>query len=637
MSREFLIHQALHGYRSGHQLLASSVDLSISERERMDVMSDGAGINDENCPQGYLTGYALPENGKYVLAKTWYADDMDRPGCVWTHSLIFEIADISCMRFASEILRLFSRPQKGQFDGYAVPVRLCEMPTEMDLDKLQYVLYTIYASNRPRYVEITDNGYEESVLFAISHMPQKLLLQFSFCSESLVNRYIDGKIFSYQLVKRELLYRVYSEEEGRLFSQKSDTPASPAWAREYGRLLLQGEVDKIDMFCNVLNRYLLTFQSFNQLLRLYFITDKISGQYSLLDYYEILGKLAEEMTESLQECVWRVLLDSGYFDSLFLDYFLELVDIAKKYKIRIKKADKQKIVSKILNKQVKKVPEFLERYIHGALRKQDKDIPEMLIKQAEPKHLQQITNMEHDIVVVAVKMNNNLILSESIFKMSKDYQCDMINELNPSLSLDEWEKILTFILSVSEEDISEAVSDKLGDRLVPLLLELFQKELPRRNKSSYIWDKYLLENQEILVQNLSKFSQEDVRKRLLLKIDTYNEKVREAIAVEGWMELFQMCNAENEEEKKRIAIKMLPLILNHNQKIPMEMAAYVFGILHQALAESQITYEQWSEFQDQIPEVDMCFAWDKCLRLRKAFEKRGYDIELLFKEYEDRL
>ena len=393
------------------------------------------------------------------------------------------------------------------------------MPTELDLDKLQYVLYTIYASNRPRYVEIEDNNYQESVLFAISDMPQKLLLQFNFCSESLVNRYMDGKIFSYQLVKRELLYRVYSEEEGRLFSQKNNTPASPAWAREYGKRLLQGEVDKINMFCKVLDRYLQTFRSFNQLLRLYFITDKISGQYSLLDYYEILGKLAEEMTESLQECVWRVLLDSGYFDSLFLDYFLELVDIAKKYKIRIKKADKQKIVSKILNKKVKKVPEFLERYIHGELRKQDEDISEMLIKQAEPKHLQQITNMEHDIVVVAVKMNNELIFSKSIFKMSKDYQCDVINELDPSLTLEEWEEILTFILSVSEENISEAVSDKLGDRLVSLLLELFQKGLPRQNKSSYIWDKYLLENQEILVQNLSKFSQEDLRKHLLLKIE----------------------------------------------------------------------------------------------------------------------
>ena len=158
MSREFLIHQALHGYRSGHQLLASSASFSISERELMDAMSDGAGINDENCPQGYLTGYALPENGKYVLAKTWYADEMERPGCVWTHSLIFDIADISCMRFASEIMQLFHRPQKGQFDGYTVPIILREMPTELDLDKLQYVLYTIYASNRPRYVEIEDKA-----------------------------------------------------------------------------------------------------------------------------------------------------------------------------------------------------------------------------------------------------------------------------------------------------------------------------------------------------------------------------------------------------------------------------------------------------------------------------------------------
>ena len=145
MDKEVLIHQALHGYKSGHQLLAASGEFSISERGLMDTMSDGAGINAVNCPDGYLTGYALPESKKYVLAKTWYADDKERSGCVWTHSLIFDITDISYMRFTREILQLFHKPEKEVLDEYKEPITLFEMKTPVSLDKLQYVLYTIYA------------------------------------------------------------------------------------------------------------------------------------------------------------------------------------------------------------------------------------------------------------------------------------------------------------------------------------------------------------------------------------------------------------------------------------------------------------------------------------------------------------
>lgn len=636
MGREVLINQALHGYKSGHQMLAASADFSISERGLMDTMSDGAGINALNCPDGYLTGYALPESEKYVLAKTWYADDMERSGCVWTHSLIFDIAEISYMRFTREILQLFHKPGKKIFDEYMVPITLVETKTKVNLEKLQYVLYTIYASNKPRYVEIADNSYDESVLLAISYMPQSLLLQFSFCTESLVNRYVAGEIFSYQLVKRELLYRVYSEEQGRLFLQQNDNgTTSPAWAREYGKMIVDGEVDKINLFCNILNEYLQNFQAFNQLLRLYFITDKIKGQYSLFKYYEILEKLSEEKNGFLDECVSQALVDSDYFDSMFSEHFLELIDITEKKNKKLKKADKEKIVSKILNKQVEKVPGFLERYIHGELSKQAANIAQMVIMQAKPKNLDQISGMEHDIVVVAVAMNNELILSEKIFKRSKDYQCDVLNVLNPTFPIEEWTKVLALILKTGKEDISEVVYNKLGDRLVPLLLELFQKELPEQSKSYYIWDRYLLKNQTNLVQILSKFTQENLKKHLLLKIDTYNEEVRSAISVEEWINLFRMCRCDNEEEKRDVAIKMLPLILNDGKKFSIEIVSYVFGILHQALADSQIAYEKWSEFEKQLPEVDICFAWDKCLRLRRAFEKRGYDIEMLFREYKD--
>ena len=355
-------------------------------------------------------------------------------------------------------------------------------------------------------------------------MPQTLLLQFSFCSESLVNRYIFGKVFSYQLVKREFLYRVYSEDQGRLFTQRNNNvTTSPAWAREYGRIIADDKVDNINLFCDILSEYLQTFQAFNQLLRLYFITDKINGQYSLFKYFEILEKLSEEKDGFLEECVLWALVDSDYFDSMFSEHFMELINIAEKNNKKLKKADKEKIVNKILNKHVEKIPEFLENYIHGELSKQAASIAQMIILQAKPKHLKQISNMEHDIVVVAVAMNNELILSENIFKRSKDYQCDVINVLSSELAMDVWTRILSLILRVSEEDISEVVYNKLGERLVPLLLELFQKELPEQNESCYIWDRYLLKNQKCLIQNLPKFTKENLRKHFLFKIKNFSD------------------------------------------------------------------------------------------------------------------
>ena len=53
----------------------------------MDELSDLSGICVENHFVDYYTGYPVDGGRKYVLAKTWYAHEKLRPGCVWTHCL----------------------------------------------------------------------------------------------------------------------------------------------------------------------------------------------------------------------------------------------------------------------------------------------------------------------------------------------------------------------------------------------------------------------------------------------------------------------------------------------------------------------------------------------------------------------
>src|SRR5579872_1415199 len=86
--RPIYAHQTLHGYGDGHQLLASSIDLPTAQSSALLVMSDLSGPGFRRGYESYLTGYPLGGAGVYCIARTWFAPELSRPGCVWTHSIL---------------------------------------------------------------------------------------------------------------------------------------------------------------------------------------------------------------------------------------------------------------------------------------------------------------------------------------------------------------------------------------------------------------------------------------------------------------------------------------------------------------------------------------------------------------------
>lgn len=81
--------QQIHGYRSGHQLIAASRRLPRADQELVDRLSDMAGqLRPSETFKPYLTIYPLPSGGDYVVARTWQDLGAPRSGCVRTRSLI---------------------------------------------------------------------------------------------------------------------------------------------------------------------------------------------------------------------------------------------------------------------------------------------------------------------------------------------------------------------------------------------------------------------------------------------------------------------------------------------------------------------------------------------------------------------
>jgi len=80
----------IHGYRKGHQLLASSIELSKEDQATIDRLSDVAGsLRPKEQFTPYLSAYPLPSGIYYVVAKTWQDLSVARAGCVRTKSLVF--------------------------------------------------------------------------------------------------------------------------------------------------------------------------------------------------------------------------------------------------------------------------------------------------------------------------------------------------------------------------------------------------------------------------------------------------------------------------------------------------------------------------------------------------------------------
>src|SRR5579863_4288969 len=125
------LHQLLHGYAEGHRLLEGSFPLQDDLTRLMLRMSDLSGHSMVSGFEDYITGYPLSSINAYALAKTWYAPEMPRPGCVWTHTLVIPAQIMAKILSLHTLVTLFKRPVQDSYHGqYSNQLVLKDFPTE---------------------------------------------------------------------------------------------------------------------------------------------------------------------------------------------------------------------------------------------------------------------------------------------------------------------------------------------------------------------------------------------------------------------------------------------------------------------------------------------------------------------------
>lgn len=253
------IHQVLHGYSEGHRLLSASLRLPRTDEHEMLVLSDLSGPAVVPGYSDYLTGYAIASGKYYVLARTWYAPEMKRPGCVWTHSMIIAAADLGRMLSVSPLRGLFRRPTgDDDFATYASPLEVELNTTQRslgisNLNPRQYGLVAaVYeAADQPVYFPSESSAEIETVLLAVWEQQwPRLRRAFQFSTGSIADRNSSSRSFDVQAVPISMANRLANRPRALVVPiESSDTSVDSApWLRAVTADLREPDVEGLRTF-----------------------------------------------------------------------------------------------------------------------------------------------------------------------------------------------------------------------------------------------------------------------------------------------------------------------------------------------------------------------------------------------------
>jgi GTPase-associated protein 1 len=243
------VHQTVHGYSDGHRLLAASRRLPRDAERALLVMTDISGPVTAGGFQSYLTGIPLPGTTAYAVARTWLADELNRPGCVWTHTLLVSREDLGQIPDLRALCALHRRPRKGgPWSSYGEPLALPLPPPEpapapaADWSErgAARTLAAIYGGpDQPAFLEADQSERLEGLVAALwSQAWPRLRGALRFCSWSLAPRALDGEPLDVQVVPTAVGRHLrHTGATGTLvtpiprFGQEPDDATLPVWAR----------------------------------------------------------------------------------------------------------------------------------------------------------------------------------------------------------------------------------------------------------------------------------------------------------------------------------------------------------------------------------------------------------------------
>jgi hypothetical protein len=666
-SVDIRVHQSLHGYSNGHRLLECSVKLPREAEKIMLVLSDMSGPSMVKGFESYLTGYPLVDTNMYALAKTWYAREMNRPGCVWTHTLLVSTEDLSLISDLTQLSTLFARPSESHsFPDYKSQLclkrysfndySLCNR-NDPSLDISASVLAALYVSpDKPVYIVALDSRKYEKLFFDIwDQQWPSLRASFSFCTGSISNRKLAGKALDLQAIPLEVERQLKREVPEGIFVDESAAGSMnsnyPSWisllqsdlycAQESGLRKLLWNLDDKDMrerkdcaslaeIANVIEKVKACSQCLPELTeaiakaypggkdainlkrKIYGTFTNDTNLFPIVDEFQLLRELS-------------VTKHQAAFDGESLNIRQRTAHLWRTDRYRA-----QELMSSILATEFTPIGEEALKGITDTLK-----VTELVeLYQKSPGLFHVVLTLNPSLAISADLWINltvsKYIIIESLAKSknitSNTIRAIIMTLLNSGIS-NVAESLVSNFKKIAVDsflDWADSLNDRNSDNTNYCNASNFPDE----------W-KYTIEKYpDMIVEWLKKDHQPKVG-TLIFITTILNPNSKEALraGTNVWMSLLEEKKINRYRDCLSVKVFLLTFGFNNPDNGAAKLVSFCFEEVHDALKSDNLGYKQWELIERHVPTLSWLSNWDKCERLRRALIDKFISYQWAYQEF----
>lgn len=642
------IEQSLHGYADGHRLLEASRKLS-SEAERLMLhMSDMSGPSMIPGFETYITGYALTDLGTYALGRTWYAPEMKRPGCVWTHTLLIENSDLAHIKDLRVLLTLFRRPSveasswkdykstlhlsigNDSYNAHLKTVALDGMPYPSVASNVLEALYGRY--DKAVYIPTSLPSQYEDLVFPIWNQQwPRLRRTFTFSLGSIANRKTSGKPFDLQIISLKSLSQLSRESPSSVVVNLQDSqnvPNCPVW-------VLTATADLLSNSEGHLRRFLQRHgadatsgrSSFSRLVEVYtFIENFNNHTASLKDLVQLLGQTFPTPQEASRlklsllgsnevkkssllhdvpeaRLLWE-LATTPYYEAFELDQ----MNVRNRARMLLEshREEARKITLNLFESKLTPLGEEFLTGISEAISIDD---------------AYEFARFKPELLNAFTKHNPALAAMPGLWRSSADEQRDFFDIViaDPRTESRSISNMVIAMLEAGSDVLAEEVLSRYPEA-AKTILEWTDSNLDKSRALSVEWQRSLRSTPSQLLNWLENANEPrpSTVAFIITLLDPHSPKVIN-FGANIWLPFIQQARKSLPYNTYIHSMAyLLALGFNNPPSGAVALVSGSFEVVHDAAANSELPQSSWRQLKDQAPAYSSWWSWDKCRRLRCA-------------------
>ncbi len=625
------VQQFLHGYSDGHRLIESSLKLPNELARLMLKLSDLSGSSVVGGFERYITGYPLDPINAYALAMTWYAPEMPRPGCVWTHTVVLSAQALASIPSLSSLTKLFKRPVRNfSKTDYAGTIRIDNGSVDASVPRqgesvlryqLNAIFWSYYESTHPAPVVLVARDSDEfaDAIFALwSQQWPSLRQKFSFSTGSLSGRSLDNRAFDIQCAPPAIAKEVARDAQTLPLLIVTGVPDADSRTNELtpaieDALVPNGGPFRTFLWASVDDRT--TRRDVPNLVKIYdFLTTSKSVDTAI-------HLIAEQFPENRGAWLSRLLLSSDHPDSVarrFEDRDI-LFALATAANLQISDPEALLIeerISRLCASNPRDAWWLLRQLFEANVNDLGEQMLTALIVHMSAETAQEITQDRPKFLPSLFRARPDLACSAELWRLGSDRKRELFDavatkELLPSVV----HGIVVALLDSDSEDFLRRSIALWGKDAVFAALDWVESHeghmsLALRNA---------LDNQPDSVMDW--VQQTSVSAESLVAIARVVAPYASRISMrnpEVWLRTFQFVEGTVSEAERNYLASFLLALAFCNTPLALDLIAASYQRVHEAAWSERLSDEAWSLVKPFVPELHWPRNWDKCERLNRG-------------------